>query len=173
MNFSNNNSLGIENIDHWPIFLQATLVAPEYLNFVVLLLAVYGMYQGVEIQHPLFAVLFLNLITPLCFTAIDMIGFMMIPSSKYITLSNNNSLFCVYFHCTCWCLSSIIRYIYIVSPDWIHNLIPNTRTQCFATYIMAFVMSFLLSTPMYSYIMYLGKLHDCLLIIKHPFGRWK
>ena len=150
----------IENIDDWPMFLQATLVAPEYLNFVVLLLAVYGMYQGVEIQHPLYSVLFLNLIIPLCLTATNMIGFVFIPCSKYIILSNSNSAFCIYFHCKCWCLSSIIRYKYIVSPDWIHNLIPNSRTQCIATYVMAFVMSFLLSAPMFSYAIYLGKFHN-------------
>ena len=157
---SYNTSLLIENIDHWPMELQATLVAPEYLNFFVLLLAVYGMYQGVEIKHPLYAVLFLNLIIPLCFTVIDMIGFVFLTSSKYITLSNTNSVFCIYLHCICWCLASIIRYIYIIYPDWINNLTPSVRTQYFATYTIAFILTFLLSAPMYSYAMYLGKFHD-------------
>ena len=150
----------IENIDCWPMVLQATLVAPEYLNFVVLLLAVYGMYQGIEIQHPLYSVLFLNLIIPLCLTVINIIGFVFITSSKYITLSNSNSAFCIIFHNTCWCLSSIIRYIYIISPDWIQNLIPNARIQYFVTHILAVMMSFLLSAPIFSYAMYLGKFHD-------------
>ena len=150
----------IENIDDWPLFLQATLVAPEYINFIFLLLAAYGMYQGVEIQHPLYSVLFLNLIIPLCLTVTNIIGFVFIPCSKYITLSNSNSAFCMYFHCTCWCLSSIIRYIYIISPDWIHNLMPSVRYQCFVTHVIAVLMSFLVSSPMFSYAIYLGKFYD-------------
>ena len=165
---SNKTSLMIENIDDWPMVLQATLVAPEYLNFFVLLLAVYGMYQRVEIHHPLYAVLFLNLIIPLCFSLIDMIGFMFLTPNKYITLSNTNSVFCIYLHCTCWCVTSIIRYIYIIYPDWINNLTPSARIQFFATYTMVLILTFLLSAPMYSYAIYLGKFHDAFIDSSRP-----
>ena len=149
----------IENVNDSSMVLQATLVAPEYFNFVILLLAVYGMYHGIEIQHPLYAILLLNLIIPLCFTIVDMTAFVFISSNKYITLSNTNSGFSLFFHCTSWCLSSIIRYIYIVAPDWIDNHIPNAQSQCYVAFIMAFLFSFLLFTPSISYSMYLGKFY--------------
>ena len=156
---NNKTAAMIENLDDWPMVFQASLVAPEYINFVILLFAVYGMYQGIEIQHPLYAILFLNLIVPLCFTVVDMIGFVFMSCNKYVTLSNTNSGCSIYFHCTSWCLSSIIRYIYIVAPDWIHNVIPNARRQCYITFGVAFLFSVSLSAPVYSYAKYLGKFY--------------
>ena len=156
----------IENVDDLSMVLQATLVAPEYFNLVILLLAVYGMYHGIEIQHPLYAVLFLNLIIPLFFTIVDMIAFVFISSNRYITLSNTNSGFSLFFHCTSWCLSSIIRYIYIVAPDWIHSHISNAQSQCYTAFGMAFLFSFLLFAPSLSYSMYLGKFYAILKLKK-------
>ena len=147
----------IEDLDKWPLVLQSILVVPEYFNLIILLLAVYGMYHGIEIHHPLYAILFLNLIVPLLFTVVDMIAFVFISCNNYVTLSNTNSGFSLFFHCTSWCLSSIIRYIYIVAPDWIHNHIPNARSQCYATFGMAILFSFSLFAPSISYAMYLGK----------------
>ena len=152
----------IEDVDKWPMVLQDILVVPEYLNLVILLLAVYGMYQGIEIHHPLYAILFLNLIVPLLFTVVDIIAFVFISSNKYITMTNTNCGFCLFFHCTSWCLSSIIRYIYIVAPDWIHQLIPNVKSQCCATFGIAFLFSFSLFAPSISYAMYLGKFYTTL-----------
>jgi hypothetical protein len=37
------------------------VVLPDCANVTVLLIGLYGMYQGIEVQHPLYAVLFLNL----------------------------------------------------------------------------------------------------------------
>ena len=146
----------IESVDDWPMVLQVALVAPEYLNLVILLFAVYGMYQGIEIQHPLYAILFLNLIVPLCLTIVDTIAYGFISSNKYITLINTNSGFCLHFHCTSWCVSSIVRYIYIVAPDWIDNLIPNARSQCYAIFGIHFLFSLSMFAPSTSYVMYLG-----------------
>ena len=141
-------------------------MAPEYFNFVILLFAVYGMYHGIEIQHPLYAILFLNLIVPLCFTVIDMIAFVFISSNSFMVLSKACSGCSIFFHCTAWCLSSIIRYIYIVSPDWIDNLLPNARSQCYLTFGAAFIFFVSLSAPVFSYAKYLGKFFTTITIGK-------
>ena len=38
------------------------LILPETLNLIFLISGVTGMYNGVEIQHPLYTVLFTNLV---------------------------------------------------------------------------------------------------------------
>jgi hypothetical protein len=128
----------------------------EYLNLIFLLLGLYGMYQGVEIQHPLYAILFLNLSVALFFTALDTIAFNFIPSDKFLTLSNTISGLSLFFHCTCWCMTSIIRYIYIFHDNWIQDFMPSHKRQCHSAFALSILFSVGLSVPVYGYAFYLG-----------------
>ena len=91
-----------EVIGHFSIRMHVTLVIPELIYLFIFLLGIYGMYQGIEIQHPLYAVLFLNLLVPSTFTAVNIIAFPFISTEKYIKVSNLSSALCLYFHCTSW-----------------------------------------------------------------------
>jgi len=51
-----------EDYEHINPTLKLLLVLPDHANLILLLFAVYGMYQGIEIRHPLYSVLFMNLI---------------------------------------------------------------------------------------------------------------
>ena len=143
--------------DTWTIFIQISLVMPECINLILLLMAIYGMHHGIEIGHPLYAILFLNLIIALCFTLFDIVGFVFLPADKFMTLTNTNSGLSLFFHCTSWCITSIIRYIYIAHDDWIHSTIPSHKNQCRAAFVLAFIMSLFFAFPMYGYALFLGK----------------
>jgi len=50
MNFTLN-----ENSEIPQVFLELVLLTPECFNFIFLVLGLYEMYNGIEIQHPLYA----------------------------------------------------------------------------------------------------------------------
>ncbi len=41
--------------------------------------------------------------------------------------ANVNNLMCLLFHCTDWCLVSILRYAYILHEDWLHDRWPDPK----------------------------------------------
>ena len=79
------------------------LVIPEYFYLIIFLLGIYGMFCGIEIMHPLYAVLYINLIVPTTLTVICIVFFPLIETPEsYIKLSNLFSYVSVFFHCTTW-----------------------------------------------------------------------
>ena len=147
----NNSSLGSSSL-----VLQYSLIVPEYLNFPVLSMSIYGMYQGIEIQHPLYSVLVLNLIVALGTTIVHLAGFALLPIEKFIILSNLLNSQSLYFYCTSWCVTSVIRYVYIFHEDWLHNAIPGTRTKCFLAVLMSITYSAAQSSPVFITVMHYG-----------------
>jgi hypothetical protein len=71
------------------------------------------MYHGIEIQHPLNAMMLLYLIIAFFLLKLDLIAFFFVSSERFVSISNANSGCTLFFHCTCWCVTSIIRYLYI------------------------------------------------------------
>jgi hypothetical protein len=139
------------------ICLQITLIAPDYVGLLILSSGLYGMYQGIEVQHPLYAILFINLIIPSVLSMVDILAFVVIaPIEKYIMLTNVNSCISTFFHFTCWCLSSIIRYIYMVHENKLHEVIPSMKRQCHIAIALAIIFSIALSAPLLGYAVYLG-----------------
>ena len=64
------------------------LLCVELINFVFLSLGAFGMYHGIEIQHPLYMVLFINLILPLLSTMTNLILFLLISFDQLIKVSH-------------------------------------------------------------------------------------
>jgi hypothetical protein len=92
---TSNYSTNLENVGTG---LQMFIIGPELINMAFLLLGIYGMYRGIEIQHPLYAILFCNLIVPLISTIINITVFGFVSLEKYARLSNATNAFSVYFH---------------------------------------------------------------------------
>ena len=40
---------------------------------------------------------------------------------------NGNNALCFLFHCCCWCILSILRFLYIIHPNWLHHKFPETK----------------------------------------------
>ena len=127
--------------------LQMFFVVPELFNLVFLILGIFGMYRGIEIQHPLYAILFFNLIVPLITSSINITAFGFLSSEKYVRLSNLTNALSVYFHGTCWLLSSMIRYLYILHNDWLFSKVPDLKNQCWIAIGLEIVLTFILMMP--------------------------
>ena len=138
------------------LFLQYLLIFPEYVNFVFLFIGIYGMYHGIEIQHPLYTVLFANLNVAFISSAVNIIGFELLPVHRYVVLSNLMNTQSLYFHCTSWCITSILRYIYIFHGDWVHNSILSARLKCFLAIVTSIGFSGFQSSPVFVVIIYFG-----------------
>ena len=138
--------------------LLYSFIIPEYVNLVVILLSIYGMHQGIEIQHPLYAVLFLNLNLALASTVLNIIGFTFAPIQKFVMISNLFNSQSLYFHCTSWCVTSVIRYVYIFHEDALHKLIPGSKSKCLVAIVTSLAYSALQSAPVFVIIVHFGQL---------------
>jgi hypothetical protein len=87
------------------------------------------MYYGIEIDHPVFRVLFCNLIVAFISSVVNVIAYPIETDIKYSTIVNGNNSFCLFFHCCCWLIVSVLRYIYIIHKDWLLRRFPNPKTM--------------------------------------------
>jgi hypothetical protein len=154
---NNSTSSDICNIDNPIYILQIISVLPEYFNLFFLFCGIYGMYQGIEISHPLYAVLFQNLIVSLISSVLDIIVFWFISNYKYVIFANILNVFSLFFDCTSWCVTSGLRFVYIVYGDWFNNLIPNQKLQCSSVVILTCALTVIESLPTFAVLLSLGK----------------
>jgi hypothetical protein len=147
MNNSFSTSEVFQHIGEANIFLQLCLVLPEYVCLLLLIIGIYTMFHGIEIIHPLYTVLFLNLLVSSLSTVINIVAFSLVSIEKYVKVTNLSNSISTHFHCTSWCVTSIIRYIYIFHNDLIHNVIPSAKLKCSLAVAVSFVFSFLQSAP--------------------------
>ena len=155
--FHNSTSSDIYNNDNPIYILQIISVLPEYFNLFLLSCGIYGMYQGIEISHPLYAVLFQNLIVSLISTLLDIIVFWFISNYKYVIFANILNVFSLFFHCTSWCVTSGLRFVYIIYGDWFNNWIPNQKLQCSSAVILTCALTVIESLPTFAVLLSLGK----------------
>ena len=155
----NNSSINksLHDSDQLPLVLEVVLVSPEFVNLVILFIGIYGIYQGIEIQHPLYAVLFLNISFSWFSTFINLSAFTFISTGTYVNLSNATSAIVIYFHIICWFMTTVIRYLYIVQDVWLHQSIPNVKVQSCIAIVFVFALTIALATPSFGYVIFLGE----------------
>ena len=88
------------------------LLQPDYLNLIFLSAGMYGMYQGVEIQHPLYSALFMILGVSWVLSLINIVAFRFLPSLALAKLTNIGSTCVLFFHSVCWLMTSLIRHLH-------------------------------------------------------------
>jgi hypothetical protein len=155
----NNSTFPESYITDNPIFVvQLLCVMPEYFNLLFLICGLYGMYQGIEIGHPVYAVLFLNLLVPTISTILDIAVFFFLSTYNYVLFSNLVNGLTLFFHCTSWCVTSMVRFIYIICQDWFNNLIPNQKLQSALAVILTCLLAALATIPTFSVIISYGKM---------------
>ena len=98
---------------------------PEVLSLALLSIGVYGTYQGIEITHPIYALLFTNLIFPAVATTINLLVLTLLQFRHWVRLSLFFNFFSLLFHMTSWSVISVMRYIFIEHQDWINNRWPD------------------------------------------------
>ena len=153
MSFQNhiNNSTNISQVGNEFLFVQ---MSPGIINTLLLTVGLCQMYVGIEIAHPVYAVLFSNLTVTLLSSLIDVFVFPFITILKYAVLVIGNNVTCFLFHCCSWCVLSVLRFLYILNPDWLHQKFPNAKTLCILAIFSQFSIFFfsygiVLGTAMY------------------------
>ncbi len=141
-----------------PIYaLQILCIVPEYFNLVFLFCCLFGMYQGIEIAHPLYTVLFLNMVIPLISSILDIAVFFFISTFNYVLFSNIMIVITLVFHCSSWCVTSALRFVYIIYGNWLNNFIPSQKLQCALAVVMTSVLTSILFLPPLALIISYGK----------------
>jgi hypothetical protein len=122
-----NNSTIPHFSDDFSTSFQILIVSVEIIEWPILLLGVLGMFFGLEISHPVYSVLFCNLLTSFICSSLNIV---MLLSVSYRTFANFAILAnyaCNVFHCCCWCVISILRYLILVKRNWTNNRYPDLR----------------------------------------------
>jgi len=160
-NVSQNFSLIMESFG---TVLQTLFIVPELINVTCFLLGIYGMYHGIEIQHPLYAILFFNLIVPLISSTVNLsvVGFSSFET--YLKVSNLTNWISIYFHGTSWLLSSLIRYVYIMHKDWLFSKFPDVKKQGWIALGLDIALTLLLILPTVGSAILLGNYKFLLLL---------
>ena len=135
---------------------KVALLLSEMLNLCFLSFGIYGMFKSIEIQHPLYAALYLNLLIALVTSVINLLAYPFI--DVYLRFSNSLNCLALFFHMGCWLITSIIRYVYLIHSDWLYSKIPSVKTQCFVTLTFEIILSWILMAPVLGIMLKLGKL---------------
>ena len=81
-NMSNvTNSEAIKNIS---ITMRTVLIVPELSNFSLLGIGLLEMYHGIEIGHPIYAILFVNLLVAFSSSFLGILSYFYLSDSLYI-----------------------------------------------------------------------------------------
>jgi hypothetical protein len=102
-----------------------TAVVPEVLGLSLLSIGIYGMYCTIEISHPIYALLFINLIFPVVATVMSLMALAFLPFGQWVRLSLFFNCFSLLFHMTSWSVISVLRYIFIEHQEWLNNKWPD------------------------------------------------
>ena len=112
----------------------------EILSSVILSFGSYFVYQGIEISHPVYAIIFCDLLASLASSLTNIAIFpFSINGFRYTTIAYGISLFCLLFHCCCWCVISALRYLFIIQNDWMDEKFPESKI-CLLSSLSALVI---------------------------------
>ena len=167
---NNSTSSDIYSTENPNYAVHIMCVLPEYFNLCFLSCGLYGMYQGIEISHPLYAVLYLNMIVPLITSILDIVVFFFVSTYNYILFSNIMIALASVFHCSSWCVTSALRFVYIIYGNWFNNLIQSQKLQCTGAVVMTCVLTVGLFLPSLALIISYGKLNFSFSFNKLYFG---
>lgn len=117
---------------------KSITICVEINNSIMLLIGIYHMYFGIEISHPVYGILFGNLIIALSSSLINIFVFPFVTDFKYSTLVNGSSVTYLVFYLSCWLVLSVLRYLYIIKTNWLHEKFTETKTLLLVAYVGVF-----------------------------------
>ena len=144
------------------------MVIPEFASLICLLSGIYGMFHGIEVCHPIYAVLFTNLVSALLSTILNLVLFTNLEIETYVRFANASNGWYLVFHCNAWCITSILRYLYILHSDWVDTNFPSQKKLAKLTVAITFLSYVVLISPMIAISINLGKLYMSIFWIYRP-----
>jgi len=119
----------VSNMD--PDYLNTLLVCPDFVTVFVLSFSLFGMYNGIDITHPVYVVLFLNVCVALISSTINICVAVFLPSEIFMRASNGNCWITLVFYCSCWCVNSATRFVYVMFNKELHSKVSSAKVQLF------------------------------------------
>lgn len=139
------------------ICINAILVSPDLVNVLVLAFGLYGMYNGINIMHPVYAVLFLNLAVALASSTTNICVALFLPSEMFMRASNGNCWITLVFYCSCWSVNSATRYVYILFNKMLYSKLANIMLQTVMVVMLTLICFFLFTSLLIGTAVYQGK----------------
>jgi hypothetical protein len=115
----------MEDFGQDPTALVGAQLTLEIIGSLILIVMSYLIYKRIEIDHPVYAIIFCDLTGTLASSLINTMVLPFVNRSQYLRLVNVNNFSCIVFHCCCWCILSILRYLYIVKQPWLDKTFPQ------------------------------------------------
>jgi len=100
---------------------------PEIVSLPIFGTAIVIMYQGVEIEHPVYSVLFNNLVFPFFVNIVIICSAFPSNMKIFLNVSVFGNMISLLHHHSSWMVLSGLRYAYIVKPDWLHSTWPDVK----------------------------------------------
>ena len=70
-------------------------------------------FKGIEIGHPIYSLLFSNIIVSFSGTVLNLIVLVLSPFHTWIRVALFSNVISMHFHMISWTLISVLRYLYI------------------------------------------------------------
>jgi hypothetical protein len=93
----------------------------------------------------------------LLYTAGTIVAFSFVPIQHYLKLSSAVNALSLYFHCTAWCVTSFLRYLYIDHEDLIQSVIPSLQRQSIIAVALTLIAYPCFAFPSFGYALSLGE----------------
>lgn len=101
------------------------IIVSNIINIVLVLVSIHQMYHGIEISHPIYCILFSNLVSALFASLSDIIILTLESGLTTPIIVKASAVFMILFHHWSWCIISFLRYLYIVQRNWLHEKFPE------------------------------------------------
>ena len=143
--------------DDWNPFLIAFIGTPDVLNLITLMSGLIGMFNGIEIDHPIYAVLFSNMSVCLFSASVNVVTLFCVNASMFVVVANASNTWYMIYHCVTWSVTSLLRYAYIFHGPWIDSRFPDASKLRNLSVVSTFVVFVVLLTPLVAFIVHLGE----------------
>ena len=137
-------------------FVQPVLVIVESVNTLLLAAGLILMFRGIEIGHPVYSILFCDLLATFFSSLLNAWVIPFVTSYPYYILANANSLSGLLLHCSFWCVLSILRYMYIINKTWIEETFPKMWKLFMWSLLTAVIMYLVIFSTMFGIAVYFG-----------------
>jgi hypothetical protein len=135
-------------------------VFPEVSNLFLFVAGVYGMFQGTDINHPVYALLFSNLIFPLVATILNFVILIFATFDQWMRGSMITNYLSTHFHLVSWSIISILRFLYLEHQSWLDSKFPDVKKLQIVSLLAQFGV----------YLLLLALDLTCVAIVAVPYG---
>ena len=131
-------------------------ILPDVMNIILLIVSLVLMYKGIEILHPIYGCLFCNLGSALLTSVTEIFLLVLVTEFRTTTIIKACCTFYILFHCSTWAIISILRYAYIVHPDWLHDKFLDHRVLLITSLVLIYSSFMMCGTAIVGVIVYCG-----------------